>query len=63
MMIAALYVMLRWGSDLDAKSDALVSWCGNKVKRTPGRRRLYPSEVSATPTTVATVPESLGAAI
>ena len=56
---------LRWGSSLDTDSDALVSWCGNKVPlprarigdfpsngntRWRERRRLYPREASATPT-------------
>jgi len=40
---------LKWGSDSDAKSNALVSWCGNKVKRTPDRPRLTSAQASATP--------------
>jgi hypothetical protein len=40
---------LKWGSDLDAKRDALVSWCGNKVARTPDRKRLTSAEASSTP--------------
>lgn len=40
---------LRWGRARDNESAALVSWCGNKVKRTPGRPRLSKNAASATP--------------
>lgn len=40
---------LRWGATPDQESEALVSWCGNKVKRNPGRPRLSSREASATP--------------
>lgn len=40
---------MRWGSDLDTKSEALVSWCGNRVPRMPGRPRLLAKEAKATP--------------
>lgn len=41
---------MRWGSDLDSKSEALVSWCGNVIARTADRPRLKPREAKATPT-------------
>lgn len=31
---------LRWGSSLDTESEALVSWCGNRVKSGESRPRL-----------------------
>jgi len=40
---------LRWGSDLDTKSAALVSWCGNKTAAHDKRPRLLPKDASATP--------------
>jgi hypothetical protein len=40
---------LPWGRTPDGVSTALVSWCGNKVKRTPGRPRVGKSTASATP--------------
>lgn len=40
---------LKWGSSLDQKSDALVSWCGNKVSSNETRPRLSSREASATP--------------
>jgi hypothetical protein len=46
---------LRWGSVPDSKSSALVSWCGNKVARTPGRPRLSKRAASATPPAFAEV--------
>jgi len=41
---------LRWGSDLDAKSEYPVSWCGNHVKSEETRPRLRSKAASATPT-------------
>lgn len=40
---------LRWGSDLDAKSGALVSWCGNRVRSGENRPRVGKSAASRTP--------------
>ncbi len=40
---------LRWGYELDSKSKALVSWCGNHVAITDDRRRLSPREASESP--------------
>lgn len=40
---------LNWKVTADNESKALVSWCGNKVKRTPNRPRLSSKEASATP--------------
>lgn len=40
---------LRWGSIPDGESEALVSWCGNKVKRNKDRPRLSSIEASQTP--------------
>ena len=40
---------LRWGSDLDAKSSALVSWCGNHTKAHDDRPRVGKREASRTP--------------
>lgn len=40
---------LRWGSDLDTKSKALVSWCGNHVSSGETRPRLGKKAASATP--------------
>jgi len=41
---------LRWGSELDAESKALVSWCGNHVSSgMEGRRRVGKREASHTP--------------
>lgn len=40
---------LRWGSDLDTKSKALVSWCGNHVKAGESRPRVGKQQASATP--------------
>jgi hypothetical protein len=42
-------LQLRWGFNPDQKSEALVSWCGNKVALDESRPRLSPSEASATP--------------
>lgn len=41
---------LRWGSDLDTKSKALVSWCGNHVKSGETRPRVGKAAASKTPT-------------
>ncbi len=40
---------LRWGTTPDGESEALVSWCGNNVKRNRNRPRLSSKEASATP--------------
>ena len=40
---------LRWGSDLDTKSKALVSWCGNHVASGENRPRVGKKAASATP--------------
>lgn len=40
---------LRWGSDPDAKSKALVSWCGNRVSSGERRKRVGKTEASRTP--------------
>ena len=40
---------LKWGFNCDTKSGALVSWCGNKVKRESSRPRLSSYEASKTP--------------
>lgn len=40
---------LRWGSDLDSKSAALVSWCGNHVKSGESRPRVGKKAASASP--------------
>lgn len=40
---------LNWRSIPNAESTALVSWCGNKVKRTPGRPRISKMAASRTP--------------
>lgn len=40
---------LKWGSDLDAKSGALVSWCGNHVASGESRPRLGARAAKATP--------------
>lgn len=40
---------LDWRTTPDCQSRALVSWCGNKVKRQPGRSRLSKRQASATP--------------
>lgn len=40
---------LDWGMIPDSESAALVSWCGNKVKRTPDRPRLGKKAASSTP--------------
>ena len=40
---------MQWATIPDSKSQALVSWCGNKVKLASHRRRLFPNEASATP--------------
>lgn len=40
---------LRWGSDPDQKSTALVSWCGNHVSSGETRPRLGKKAASATP--------------
>lgn len=40
---------LRWGSDPDVKSQALVSWCGNHVSSGEVRPRLGKKAASATP--------------
>jgi hypothetical protein len=41
---------MRWGLTPDSDSRAIVSWCGNKVRRLPGRPRLRSKEASSTPT-------------
>lgn len=40
---------LNWMVTADNESKALVSWCGNKVKRTPDRPRLGKKAAIATP--------------
>lgn len=40
---------LKWGSELDVKSKALVSWCGNHVSSEERRPRLTKRAASATP--------------
>jgi hypothetical protein len=40
---------LKWGAIPDGESTALVSWCGNKVKRTEARPRVGKKVASATP--------------
>jgi hypothetical protein len=40
---------LRWGSDLDQKSGALVSWCENHVKSGEKRPRVGKAAAAATP--------------
>ena len=40
---------IRWGSELDTKSQALVSWCGNHVSSGEKRPRLGKKAASATP--------------
>jgi hypothetical protein len=46
---------LRWGSDLDAKSKALVSWCGNRTKSGDVRPRVGKGKAAATPPAFAEV--------
>lgn len=41
--------MLKWGSDLDVQSKALVSWCGNRVKSGEVRPRVGKAVASRTP--------------
>lgn len=41
---------LKWGHDPDAKSKALISWCGNHVSSGEKRPRLGKKAASATPT-------------
>jgi hypothetical protein len=40
---------LRWGSDLDTKSAALVSWCGNRTKAHEKRPRVGKSVAAKSP--------------
>lgn len=40
---------LKWGLTPDGECKSLVSWCGNKVKRTPDRPRLGKKAAIATP--------------
>lgn len=40
---------LKWGHMPDCKSTASVSWCGNKVKRFPGRPRVGKEAAARTP--------------
>lgn len=40
---------LRWGSELDAKSSAPVSWCGNHVASGESRPRVGKKAAAATP--------------
>lgn len=40
---------LRWGSDPDTESNALVSWCGNRVSSGERRPRVGKDAASATP--------------
>lgn len=40
---------LRWGSNLDQKSEALVSWCGNRVASGERRPRVGKAVASRTP--------------
>lgn len=46
---SALASELRWGSELDTQSKALVSWCGNHTKAGERRPRLGKKAASATP--------------
>ena len=41
--------VLKWGFENDNKSEALVSWCGNKTKKNYTRKRLSSKQASATP--------------
>ena len=40
---------LRWGSDLDVESSALVSWCGNHTKAGESRPRVGKAVAAASP--------------
>lgn len=40
---------LRWGSDLESKSEALVSWCGNRVASGESRPRVGKAAASRSP--------------
>lgn len=40
---------LKWGSDPDVKSRALISWCGNRIASGESRPRLGKKRASATP--------------
>lgn len=40
---------LKWGSELDTESKALVSWCGNRVKSGESRPRVGKATASRTP--------------
>ncbi len=40
---------MRWGSDLDSKAGALVSWCGNTTRADEDRPRLGGRAAAATP--------------
>ena len=40
---------LRWGSDLDSRSEALVSWCSNHTAAHENRPRVGKAEASRTP--------------
>lgn len=40
---------LKWGSDPDQRSKALVSWCGNHVKSGETRPRVGKAAASKTP--------------
>lgn len=40
---------LRWGSDPDTQSEALVSWCGNRIKSGETRPRVGKAAASRTP--------------
>ncbi len=40
---------LRWGSDLDSESSALVSWCGNHTKAGESRPRVGKHSAARTP--------------
>ncbi len=47
--VGAVLPDLRWGSDLDSKSKALVSWCGNHVNSGERRPRVGKAAAAATP--------------
>ena len=53
--VASRLPSLRWGFDPDARSKALVSWCGNHVKSGETRPRVGKSAASRTPPAFAEV--------
>lgn len=46
---------LRWGSSLDVQSEALVSWCGNRVRSGEKRPRVGKAAAARTPDSFAEV--------